>query len=493
MKICENSLSRKIHHFATFAAMPKRIFELKHIFGLKVKELRQERGLTYQQLNRLSGLSVSYLSEIESGKKYPKGDKIAILADALDVDYDSLVSLQVPRKLQPIVDMMDSYFFKEFPLEEFGLSPAKLIEIVSQDPDKINALINTISQVVRSYELRKQPFYEIALRSYQELRHNYFEELEALVEEMHLEFFELKELPFQPELLVGILLKIGVRADYEKLSGYSSLKDLRSLYDEKRRLLYLNKGLTPAQINFLLGREIAFQWMKVKDRPSATPPKKSQTFDMLLNSHRASYFSAALIMPRERMVNSLKRLFDQPKWQPRGFMNLMSEFDATPEMVMQRLTNVLPTFFDLLNLFFLRYVKSANGTVELTKELHLSHSNDPDTNERNQTHFKGWVSQTLFTEVNKSKSLVSLSQISEFSDSEYFSWGIAFPNVSNTKEQIGVMLGVRIDENVRRVIRFLDDPEIPRVNETEHEGLAGSNGRLAEQKIESDIEEILRD
>ncbi|CAE7943204.1 unnamed protein product, partial [Symbiodinium sp. KB8] len=175
--------------------------------------------------------------------------------------------------------MMGSHFFKEFPLEEFGLSPAKLVEIVSEDPDKINALINTISQVVRSYELRKQPFYEIALRSYQELRLNYFEELEQVVEEMHLEFFELKDLPFQPELLEDILLKIGVRANHDRLSQYESLKDLRSLYDEKKRLLYLNQGLTRAQRNFLLAREIAFQWIRVQDRPAATPPQKAQNFD----------------------------------------------------------------------------------------------------------------------------------------------------------------------------------------------------------------------
>lgn len=471
--------------------MPKRIFELKHIFGLKVKELRQERGLTYQQLNRLSGLSVSYLSEIESGKKYPKGDKIAILAEALGVDYDALVSLQVPRKLQPVVDLMESHFFQEFPLEEFGLSAQKLVEIVSEDPDKINALINTISQVARNYELRKQPFYEIALRSYQELRLNYFEELETWVEEMHMEFFELKELPLQPEVLEDILLKIGVRSDYQKLAEFSSLKDLRSLYDEKKRLLYLNQGLTSAQRNFLLAREIAFQWMKVKDRPAATPPKKSQTFDMLLNSHRASYFAAVMIMPSDRMVSSLKHLFDQPQWQPEGFINLMSEFDATPEMVMQRLTNVLPTFFDFRNLFFLRFVRTSDGSVKLTKELHLSHANDPEANERNQKHFREWVSTTLFAELSEDVSLVSLSHISQFKDSAYFSWGIAFLNVSNTDEQIGVMLGVRIDDNVRKVIRFLDDPAILIDKDIDETGLLHGANQREELAIEADIEAIL--
>ncbi|MDW3197606.1 MAG: helix-turn-helix domain-containing protein [Cytophagales bacterium] len=472
--------------------MPKRIFELKHIFGLKVKELRQERGLTYQQLNTLSGLSVSYLSEIESGKKYPKGDKIAVLADALGVQYDELVSLQVPRKLQPVVDMMDSHFFKEFPLEEFGLSPAKLVEIVSEDPDKINALINTISQVVRSYELRKQPFYEIALRSYQELRLNFFEELEQVVEEMHLEFFELKDLPFQPELLEDILLKIGVRASYDTLAKYESLKDLRSLYDEKKRLLYLNQGLTRAQRNFLLGREIAFQWMRVQDRPAATPPQKAQNFDMLLNSHRASYFSAALIMPKDRMVKSVEKLFEKKTWDSKGFLNLLTEFDATPEMVMQRLTNLLPTFFELRNLFFMRFLKSPQEeSVVLTKELHLSHLNDPEANERNQRYFKTWVTESVFEKL-KGGELVIEPHISEFEDASYFCWALAFTNVSNPLEQISVMLGVRIDEEVTQSIKFLSDPKIPRNSaQAFMDKMANLDSNLLERKIQADIDQIL--
>ena len=86
--------------------MPKEIFEFKLIFGLKLKEIRNEKGISYQELREKTGLSLSYLSEIENGKKYPKGDKIMILAKALGVSYDELVSLKVPRKLEPIVNLI---------------------------------------------------------------------------------------------------------------------------------------------------------------------------------------------------------------------------------------------------------------------------------------------------------------------------------------------------------------------------------------------------
>ena len=74
---------------------------IKIIFGLKLKQLRQDKNLSFAALSERSGLSLSYLNEIESGKKYPKTDKIAILAEALGVSYDKLVSLKLTRNLAP--------------------------------------------------------------------------------------------------------------------------------------------------------------------------------------------------------------------------------------------------------------------------------------------------------------------------------------------------------------------------------------------------------
>ena len=49
---------------------------LRFILGLKLRNLRQERGLSLTALAGQAGLSVSYLSEIEAGRKHPKPDKL---------------------------------------------------------------------------------------------------------------------------------------------------------------------------------------------------------------------------------------------------------------------------------------------------------------------------------------------------------------------------------------------------------------------------------
>jgi DNA-binding XRE family transcriptional regulator len=44
---------------------------IRIIFGLKLKKLRTDRRLSLQELSDKSGVSVSYMNEIENGKKYP--------------------------------------------------------------------------------------------------------------------------------------------------------------------------------------------------------------------------------------------------------------------------------------------------------------------------------------------------------------------------------------------------------------------------------------
>ena len=59
-------------------------------------------------------MSKSYLNEIEKGKKYPKHDKILALADALDCNFDELVSIQLDKNLAPIGELMQKISLENF-------------------------------------------------------------------------------------------------------------------------------------------------------------------------------------------------------------------------------------------------------------------------------------------------------------------------------------------------------------------------------------------
>jgi len=59
--------------------------------GARVRAYRTERGYTFSELARRSGISRSYLYQVESGASSPTGEKMRALAAALDVSVQDLL------------------------------------------------------------------------------------------------------------------------------------------------------------------------------------------------------------------------------------------------------------------------------------------------------------------------------------------------------------------------------------------------------------------
>ena len=105
---------------------------IKTIFGLKMKQFRQKKSFSLQDLATITGVSKSYLNEIENGKKYPKHDKIAQLATALNCSYDDLVSTKLDKSLAPITEILQSDFFKENEMKSLSeINPDSIIHKLS--------------------------------------------------------------------------------------------------------------------------------------------------------------------------------------------------------------------------------------------------------------------------------------------------------------------------------------------------------------------------
>ena len=113
---------------------------IKTVFGLKLKQQRQKKNWSLQDLATKTGLSKSYLNEIENGKKYPKHDKILQLSEILECKFDEMVSTKLDKSLAPISEVIKSDFFKEIPLELFGINRNTLINIISDAPKKVTAI-----------------------------------------------------------------------------------------------------------------------------------------------------------------------------------------------------------------------------------------------------------------------------------------------------------------------------------------------------------------
>lgn len=64
---------------------------MRKLVGRNVKRIRQEKGLTQEQLAELSGFSQQYISGLEQGRRNPTLVSIYELATALGVSHMELV------------------------------------------------------------------------------------------------------------------------------------------------------------------------------------------------------------------------------------------------------------------------------------------------------------------------------------------------------------------------------------------------------------------
>lgn len=437
----------------------------KLILGFKIKHLRLQRGIPYQALAEQTGLSVSYLNDIEKGKKYPKPDKISALASAFGVEYDDLVSTKADKKLLPVIELLNSGFFKHFPAEAFGFSVEKIIDVFSNAPDRISAFISTVLKMVRSYQIEKEHFYRVALRSYQDMHDNYFETLEAqalVFQQVH----KLSNVPSQNVLTTILSKDFDIRLEKSTLGGNPDFSSVRSYYSHASKTLYLNDKLSDEQMRFLLAKELGYQYLTLNERSFETNLNKEASFEKLLNNFKASYFAAALLLPEEDFLKDLKELAIATSWSPALIDRLMNDYRVTPETLLQRMTNLLPKHFGVDNLFFIRLdARESMVDYHIMKELHLSGLHNPYQNQLREHLCQRWVSISSIKNLQgNSKAHLIDAQISEYwqTNNGYFCISIAQPNRFNNKNGSSVTLGLAMNERLKGAFNFIKDPSLRR-------------------------------
>lgn len=436
---------------------------IRLLFGLKLRQIRLDKGLSASDLAQKSGLSVSYITEIEKGRKYPKGDKISALANAMQVEYDQLVSLKLSKKLEPISDLLRSKFLTEIPLELFGIDPSDLLELLAEAPAKVSAMIRTFMDIALSYNMSVERLYLTMLRSYQEMHDNYFPDIEADADRFLNEFATGGQ-AVNDALLTNLLkTRYEVRLEHFDPLTQPELMSLRSVYRPEHRTLYLNAGLSTEQRAFVLAREVGFQFMGLKSRPFTYSWVEADSFEQILNNYKASYFAGAILIRRDALVARLSELFARPAWSNDAFLDLITEFGSTPERFFYRLSNVLPSHFGIDQLFFYRFNHTVGQTTFLlTKEMHLSRQQGPRG--MVDEHFcRRWVAWTILQELQSLQQKAGFTgalcraQLSEYADSghQYLIISVAHPFQASTHQNMSVSMCFAVNDALKSKMKFL--------------------------------------
>ncbi len=464
---------------------------LRHILGLKLRSFRQKKGLGLKEMAARTGMSISYLSEIEKGRKYPKPEKLLALARALDVPFDELVSLKVDEELRPVRDLLGSPFMREFPFHLFGLELERLLGLVTDASSRAGALVRTALEIGHTYDARVEHFLFAALRSYQHMHQNYFEDIEtsaaAFLEEQGLGSSGTGESDGERDRITAQSLKAaleqqhGLTVDDVTFDRHSELRGLRSVYvDGRRPKLMINDRLLPSQKRFQLARELGYQRLGLKARSATSSPIKVESFDQVINDFTAAYFAGAVMIERDPLVTDCEELFKSREWSADEFLAVLNRYRTTPETFFYRLSQLLPRFFGLKELFFLRF--SHQGSAEryvLSKILNMSqlpifHGLEPD-----EHYCRRWAGIRSFGELadrraseaspedrqEAASDWVATAQRATFiaDDMEFFVITLARPLVLSADADTSVSLGLLMDRGFKRRVRFWNDPAVPQV------------------------------
>jgi len=481
--------------------------DIRLIFGLKLRRARQAKDLSLAELGKLTGLSVSYLNEIEKGRKYPKAEKIASLAKALGTTFDKLVSLKLDKHLAPVGELLESGFLQDVPLDLFGIDRGKLVDIIANAPAKVAAFIHTLARIAANYNMTQEHFYFAALRSYQELNENHFDDLEKEVSRFRKQFELQEDESLSSTQLHDLLVKeFGYVVEESSMEDYPELIHIRSVFIPERKKLLINARLAENQKAFLYAKELGYAFLGLTDqRALLTPWPYATSFDHVLNNGKASYFGGSLLLPPAELVNELRLFFAKRKFDGDALLKILAQYNSSPEMFMLRLTNLIPRHLGVVRVFFQRFDHNrTTDTVEAMKELFLDRQQEPAEIEMLNDAAGEWLRQGLFQKIDKQRLTKKysgpLSDAQRFvgiNGQRYLVMAIGRKMGREPDRSLAVCLGVEILPANEKLIGFLNDPGlkesplVPRPVVAEREERSKQIQQAMERLLAEELKKVL--
>lgn len=435
----------------------------KLLLGFKVRLLRQKAGLSFVALSQQTGLSVSYLNEIEKGKKFPRPEKLRTLAKGLNTTVQWLISPDPGPHLAPVAALLRSNFLNELPLDLFGIDAGKILEVLTVAPDQVNAFVSSLVELAQNHAVGANHFYLSAMRAYQEMHNNYFPELEEHAKKARIEL-NLQGTTLTIHQLEACLIQhFQVKVIHHGLDDYPELHHLRSVYIEHKKELWINSGLSEHQLRFQLCKEIGFQFLNLNPRPNASALLDIHSFQQVLHNFKAGYFAVALLIDADAFLKVITEAFSGERFDHRIMLTWLDQYQVGPDVLFQRF-NVIPGKWGIDNVFFLR-LTNLNGQLMLDKELHLHRVERRYASRLNESYCRRWLACQLMEQlahVPEMKRLTGMVKV-RYHDSDLVWLCLGMAGSTSTEHSTGLMIGVLLNQETLDRFPCAMDPHIPLV------------------------------
>ncbi len=267
----------------------------KAFMGVRLRRLREERGLTQAALARALELSPSYLNQIEQNQRPLTVPVLLKLNAVFGLDIQIFAEDEEAR----LVVELRAALAEHGP----GAALAEVRELASGMPGLARAILEMHRRAREASEradaiaarlggeggvTTPAPFEEV--RDFFVARHNYLPELDTLAERLAAE----AALPVG-RMADGLAMRLtthhGIRIEEAERGT------LRA-YDASARVLRLSPRITPGQRAFQMATQLAFLECGGEiDALAATAAFRSAEADRLVRIGMANYFAGALLMP----------------------------------------------------------------------------------------------------------------------------------------------------------------------------------------------------
>ncbi len=182
------------------------------------------------------------------------------------------------------------------------------------------------------------------------------------------------------------------------------------------------------------------------------------------------------MISRDLLKKDLKQFFKKKKWDGQAFLELMKKYDATPEMFLYRLSQLIPKLFNLQEIYYLRFNNKAGlDQYPLTKELNMSRVRVPHGIGLNEHYCRRWLSIELLKalaakeEKAPAPEILISAQRSHFigGGDEFFTLTLARSLSLTEGANSSISLGFLINDEFKNKVSFWNDPAIPKVDVNE--------------------------
>lgn len=333
----------------------------KHFMGIRLKRLREERGLTQIALAHALKLSPSYLNQLEQNQRPLTVPVLLKLNTMFGV---TIQLLPENNEMRLISDL--SELFKNQP-DAATVSLAEICELATNMPEVAHTLLGLARRQRESAEHaealavrlgldrseigegKPMPFEEV--RDFFYVHRNYIAELDGLAERLAAVWL------LRPGSAADVLEKRlfhahGIRVVRRAL--HSGSKEFQRHFDSEQCILSLSPHLKIGQAAFQMATQLAF--LEAADVINALTGKAALSGDEARRLTRvglANYFAGALILPYQQFLEQAEQLHYDVELLG-GF------FDVGFETVCHRLSTLQRPGAQGIPFFFIRVDRAGN-------------------------------------------------------------------------------------------------------------------------------------